>query len=227
MLPDGVTLLTGAPWEEYEPGETRTADTPAYNAILTINDEGEVVAAYKKSHLVPFGEYLPFAGFFRQFGIRQFVPGTNGWAPGDGRRLMTVPGTPAFLALICYEAVFSGDLGGDIDQAQFLFNITNDAWFDGSIGPAQHADHARIRAVEEGLPLIRAANSGLTFVTDPLGRITARLAPQQQALLDIVPDQRLAGTLFATWRYWPLLVVEVLGLAVSLAAARRSRRRQA
>ena len=117
-------------------------------------------------------------------------------------------------------------LGGDIDQAQILFNITNDAWFDGSIGPAQHADHARIRAVEEGLPLIRAANSGLTFVTDPLGRITARLAPQQQALLDIVPDQRLAGTLFARWRYWPLLIAGLLGLAVSIVAARRSRRRQ-
>jgi len=226
MLPEGVTLLTGAPWEDYEPGEARNADNPGYNAILAINDAGEVVAAYKKSHLVPFGEYLPFADFFRQFGIRQFVPGTNGWAAGDGRRLMTVPGTPAFLALICYEAVFSGDLGGDIDQAQFLFNITNDAWFDGSIGPAQHADHARIRAVEEGLPLIRAANSGLTFVTDPLGRITARLAPQQQALLDIVPDQRLAGTLFARWRYWPLLIAGLLGLAVSIMAARRSRRRQ-
>jgi apolipoprotein N-acyltransferase len=226
-LPDGVTLLTGAPREEYGTDGQPAAGHPGYNAVLAINDEGEVVAAYDKSHLVPFGEYLPFADFFRQFGIRQFVPGTNGWAPGRGRRLMQVPGTPPFLALICYEAVFSGDLGADIDQAGLLFNITNDAWFDGSIGPAQHADHARIRAVEEGMPLIRAANSGLTFVTDPLGRITAELAPRQPALLDVVPDERLAPTLFARWRYWPLLAAELLGFVISLAAARRSRQRRA
>ena len=133
-----------------------------------------MVTSYDKSHLVPFGEYLPFPEFFGLFGISQFVPGTDGWAPGDGRRLMTPPGTPPFLALVCYEAVFPGDIG-DPARAQFILNITNDAWFDGSIGPAQHAHHARVRAVETGLPLLRAANTGVTFAVDPLGRVTARL----------------------------------------------------
>ncbi|HEY4199487.1 MAG TPA: apolipoprotein N-acyltransferase [Devosiaceae bacterium] len=226
-LPDNVTLLTGAPREEYAPGEAPDGGNSDYNAILAINTDGEVIASYDKSHLVPFGEYLPFSDFFARFGLKQFVPGVDGWVPGDGRRLMALPDTPAFLALICYEAIFSGDLGDDIGKAQFLFNITNDAWFDGSIGPAQHADHVRVRAVEEGMPLIRAANSGLTYMTDPLGRITASLAPQQVALLDVVPDQRLSETPFARWRYWPLLGAELLGLLVALSTALAARRRRA
>ncbi|AKR57655.1 Apolipoprotein N-acyltransferase [Devosia sp. H5989] len=216
-LPPDVTLLTGAPREDYENGG------PGYNSILAINSDGEIVASYDKSHLVPFGEYLPYADFFSQFGIRQFVPGANGWAAGDGRRLMSLPGTPDFLAVICYEAIFSGDLGADIGKAQFIFNITNDAWFDGSIGPAQHAHHARVRAVEEGLPLVRAANSGLTFLTDPLGRVTASLAPQQVGLLDVVPSQRLAGTPFSQVRYWPFLIVLLAGLAIASLSSRRGR----
>lgn len=214
-LPPNVTLLTGAPREDYEAGG------PGYNSLLAINSDGEIIASYDKSHLVPFGEYLPYAEFFSQFGLRQFVPGANGWAPGNGRRLMALPNTPAFLALVCYEAIFSGDLGADIDKSQFLFNITNDAWFDGSIGPAQHAHHARIRAVEEGLPLIRAANSGLTFLTDPLGRVTASLAPQQVALLDVVPSERLAETPFSRWRYWPFLIALLAGLAISILSSRQ------
>ena len=216
-LPPDVTLLTGAPREDYENGG------PGYNSILAINSDGEIVASYDKSHLVPFGEYLPYADFFSQFGIRQFVPGANGWAAGDGRRLMSLPGTPDFLAVICYEAIFSGDLGADIGKAQFIFNITNDAWFDGSIGPAQHAHHARVRAVEEGLPLVRAANSGLTFLTDPLGRVTASLAPQQVGLLDVVPSQRLAGTPFSQVRYWPFLIALLAGLAIASLSSRRGR----
>src|SRR5690606_38764419 len=132
-----------------------------------ISTDGEVVTSYDKSHLVPFGEYLPFADFWARFGIRQFVPGTNGWAPGNGKRLVAPPGSPAFVALICYEAIFSGLFAADVAGAQFIVNITNDSWFDGSIGPEKHAHHARIRAVETGLSMVRVANSGVTFLADP------------------------------------------------------------
>jgi len=216
MLPDDVMLLTGAPRIPFgaAPGQ------PPYNAILAINTDGEIIASYDKSHLVPFGEFLPLQELWSQLGIKQFVPGAAGWAEGDAdQRLMKLPGTPPLLALICYEILFSGDLG-DTSEAQFLFNITNDAWFDGSIGPAQHAHHARVRAVEEGMSLIRAANSGLTFATDPLGRITGQLPPQEMAVLDVVPSERLPSTLFAQWRYWPLLVALIIGLAISIVAAR-------
>src|SRR5690606_14689511 len=190
-----------------------------------IDTKGEVIASYDKAHLVPFGEFLPFGELFARLGLKQFVPGAEGWGHGDARRrLMSLPATPTFLALICYEILFSGDLG-DTAGAQFLFNITNDAWFDGSIGPAQHAHHARIRAVEEGMSLIRAANSGLTFATDPLGRITASLPPRQMAALDVRPHQRLAATLFSQLRYWPLLIALLAGVMISLVVSRRPKRR--
>jgi apolipoprotein N-acyltransferase len=220
MLPDNTTLLAGAPREQYEPSGSPGAP---FNAILAIDTNGEVVASYDKSHLVPFGEFLPFQEWFSKIGIKQFVPGANGWGHGDAkRRLMSLAGAPSFLALICYEILFSGDLG-DTANAAYLFNITNDAWFDGSIGPAQHAHHARVRAVEEGLSLIRAANSGLTFATDPWGRITAQLPPLQMGVLDVIPRERLPATVFAQWRHWPLLLVLALGLLISAIATRGRR----
>ena len=224
LLPETTMLLTGAPRQQYEPGAT-SASGPPFNAVLAIDTNGEVIASYDKSHLVPFGEFLPFGQFFARLGIKQFVPGAEGWAHGDvRRRLMSLPATPPLLALICYEILFSGDLG-DTAGAQFLFNITNDAWFDGSIGPAQHAHHARIRAVEEGMSLVRSAKSGLTFATDPLGRITAEIAPQQMAALDIRLHERLPFTVFSRLRHWPLLIALVAGLLISLVAARAGRRR--
>src|SRR5690606_32625392 len=170
LLPEQTTLIAGVPSRPLALDGDAPGAAP-YNSVVAIDGDGEVVARYDKAHLVPFGEYLPFAGFFAQLGIKQFVPGADGWSAGDvRRRLMGLPGAPAPLVLVCYEILFSGDLG-DTAGAQFLLNLTNDAWFDGSIGPAQHAHHARVRAVEEGMSLIRAANTGLTFATDPLGRV--------------------------------------------------------
>ncbi|WP_375451183.1 apolipoprotein N-acyltransferase [uncultured Devosia sp.] len=222
MLPDTAILLAGAPREQYEPNGANGAP---FNAILAIDSDGEVVGSYDKSHLVPFGEFLPFQDWFARLGIKQFVPGANGWGHGDAkRRLMSLAGAPSFLALICYEILFSGDLG-DTANAAYLFNITNDAWFDGSIGPAQHAHHARLRAVEEGMSLIRAANSGLTFATDPWGRIVAQLAPMQMGVLDVRPHERLDGTVFSRLRSWPLLAALGLGVLISLLATRGRRKR--
>lgn len=227
MLPSGTTLITGAPREPLEPDGLPIPDNPGYNSILTINTDGEIIASYDKSHLVPFGEYLPLAEFWRLFGIRQFVPGTNGWAPGDGRRLQAPPGMPPFLALVCYEAIFPGDIG-DVSGAEFIVNVTNDAWFDGSIGPSQHAHHARLRSVETGLPLLRASNSGTTIVTDPLGRITARLAEQEMALVDVVPAHRLAADTFYTdWGDLPFAGALLGGLLLSILGRRRKARLQA
>jgi apolipoprotein N-acyltransferase len=225
MLPDGTTLLTGAPREPNLGRNSADDDNPGYNSLLAINTDGEIVASYDKAHLVPFGEYLPFAGFWKLFGIRQFVPGTSGWAPGDGRRLVSAPGVPPFIALICYEAIFSGDLGADPTKAAFLLNISNDEWFDGSIGPAQHAHHALLRAVETGLPLLRATNSGLTFAADPLGRITQGLPPYEPGILDVVPKEKIEPTVFDRFGNWPFLGAVLLGIVLGvLTRARRPKK---
>ena len=146
----------------------------------------------------------------------------NGRSP---TRLNSVPpGTPPFLALVCYEAVFPGDIG-DASQAQFILNVTNDAWFMGSIGPAQHAHHARMRAVETGLPMLRAANTGVTLSVDPLGRVVARLAEEQVGVLDVVPSEPVpGGTLFNRLGDLPFWIAVVLGIVGSFVAARRPRR---
>ena len=225
LLPEQATLLAGVPRRPYELGAAAEAEPP-YNSVVAINTDGEVVASYDKAHLVPFGEYLPFADFFARLGIKQFVPGADGWSPGDvRRRLMSLPAAPAPLVLVCYEIIFSGDLG-DVAGAQFLLNVTNDAWFDGSVGPAQHAHHARLRAVEEGMSLVRAANTGLTFATDPLGRITAQLAPGEMAALDIRPHQRLESTVFQSVRHWPFLIAVVAGILAGFVASRGGRKRR-
>jgi apolipoprotein N-acyltransferase len=225
LLPEQTTLLAGVPRRPYELGEA-AATRPPYNSVVAINTDGEIVASYDKAHLVPFGEYLPFASFFAQLGVTQFVPGADGWSEGDvERRLMSLPAAPAPLVLICYEIIFSGQLG-DVASAQFLLNLTNDAWFDNSIGPAQHAHHARLRAVEEGMSLVRAANTGLTFATDPLGRITEQLAPGEMAVLDVHPHQKLESTVFQSVRHWPFLIAVVAGILAGLVASRRGRRRR-
>ncbi|MEQ9637307.1 MAG: apolipoprotein N-acyltransferase [Devosia marina] len=225
LLPEQASLVAGVPRRAFATGlEGNTA--PPHNSVVAIDTDGEVVASYDKTHLVPFGEYLPFAEFFAQLGIRQFVPGADGWSPGDvKRRLLTLPAAPAPLVLVCYEIIFSGDLG-DTAGAQFLLNLTNDAWFDGSVGPAQHAHHARLRAVEEGMSLVRAANTGLTFATDPLGRINAELAPGEMAVLDVRPHERLAGTVFQSVRHWPVLIATLAGILAGLVASRRVRKRR-
>lgn len=220
LLPEQASLITGAPRRPYSLVPGQAAGRP-YNSVIVVDTEGEIVSSYDKAHLVPFGEYLPFDDLLAKIGVQQFVPGSEGWAAGDAkRRLMSLPGGINALVLICYEILFSGDLG-DTSEAQFILNVTNDAWFDRSFGPSQHAQHARIRAVEEGMSLIRVANTGLTYATDPLGRIVAQLTPGQMAVLDVRPHERLDPTLFAQLRHWPFLIAVMLSiLAGAIAHAR-------
>ncbi len=212
MLPTGTVLLTGAPRR----GVSTNGEPADYNALLAINSNGEVVSSYDKTHLVPIGEYLPFKSVLEQFGLRQFVPGLDGWSAGEQRKIMRPGGGPGFLPLICYEAIFSGDLGDQISEAKFILNITNDAWFDGSIGPLQHFYHARLRALEHGIPLVRVANSGVSALVDPLGRITSYLAPGEVGLVDLTLPNPVAPTLFSKWTNWPFLFALLLSFMAVL-----------
>lgn len=213
MLPLGKHLVTGAPRREFSAG----SESAAFNAVMIINADGEVISSYDKTHLVPFGEYLPFENLFARIGVTQFVPGNEGWDKGDARRVLSSPGAPAFLPLVCYEVIFSGALGEVLSDAEYILNLTNDGWFDGSIGLRQHFHHARLRAVEEGIALVRVANTGITALVDPLGRIIASTRPGEVAVLDVVPPYRLQSTPFQTTRHWPTLAIlglVLLGLAI-------------
>ena len=224
-LPDDIWLLTGAPREPYGTNGEIVLGAKPFNSILAFNGLGEVVTSYDKTHLVPFGEYLPFDDFFRGLGVNQFVTGSEGWAHGAERRLIELPGSPAILPLICYEIVFPGALGAAAADAGFILVVTNDAWFDGSIGPAQHFHHARVRAVEEGKSLVRAANSGISAIIDPLGRTDAMMAEGMVGAIKGTPDRPLEATVFVQYRHWPLVGMLLLGAVAALPGWVRRRRR--
>ena len=172
LLPPGVTLITGAARAERLP---QGGPPPVFNSIYVIDDRGEIVGAYDKVHLVPFGEYIPFSGLLRRLGLRQLIALPGGFSAGTQRRPLAVPGAPAAAPLICYEIIFPGAVLPPGTRPQWLLNVTDDAWFGDTPGPHQHFLQARVRAVEEGLPLVRAANSGISAIVDAHGRVIASL----------------------------------------------------
>jgi apolipoprotein N-acyltransferase len=168
-----------------------TADRPR-NALAVVEPGGALGGVYDKWHLVPFGEFQP-TWFPLPF---QVVPG-GGFAAGDGPATLTLPGLPAAGPIICYEAIYSGELVDPAARPGWLVNITNDAWFGNSSGPRQHLAAARLRAVEEGLPLMRAANTGITAGFDAYGREINRLPTNRPGVLDLALPGALAPTVYA------------------------------
>lgn len=181
----GKILITGAARVEQKSAPSRDGPSHSkiFNSILVVQD-GRIVAAYDKTHLVPFGEYLPLAGLLGPLGVTQLVPGV--WDEGVGPRRLAAPGLPLAAPLVCYEAIFSGEAiaRDDRERPQWLLNVTNDGWFGATSGPYQHLAQARLRAIEEGLPLVRAANTGISAIIDPYGRILERLPLGVEAVID-------------------------------------------
>lgn len=184
LLPPDVTLITGAARAgEALPGESRP---PIFNAIQIVDDEGNIVSSYDKVHLVPFGEYLPAAldRVIRSVGLSEFVSVPGGFAAGSRRLPLVIRGLPPAAPLICYEVVFPGEATPQGPRPGYLLNVTNDGWFGQTSGPYQHFAQARLRAIEEGLPLVRVANTGISAVTDGYGRILASLPLGREGVLD-------------------------------------------
>lgn len=177
VVPKGGALLAGAPRATEVDGRRRL-----WNSLVVIDDTGGVVATYDKHHLVPFGEYTPLRPLL---GLAKLTVGSVDFSAGPGpRTLAGLPGLPPVSPLICYEAIFPGQVAPAEARPAWLLNITNDAWFGDSSGPYQHFASARFRAVEEGLPLVRAANNGISAVVDPYGRVVARLGLDAVGTLD-------------------------------------------
>lgn len=182
MLAPGQVLLTGAVREEPAAGD---GDAHYYNSIYSIGDTGEIIDAADKVHLVPFGEYLPFDGLLKLFGMQEVVETPGGFTAGTTRHSLKVSSRLYVLPLVCYEAIFPDELGFTGPKPFAIVNVTNDAWFGRTPGPYQHLRQAQVRAVEEGLPLIRAANNGLSAVVDPYGRIVDGLGLDAVGTIDV------------------------------------------
>jgi len=195
IVPRGGVLIAGAPRLDRS-GEPRRL----WNSLHGLDETGAVVGTYDKHHLVPFGEYTPLRAVLGWLGLGKLTVGGQGFSAGPGLATLKLPGLPPFSPLICYEAIFPGRVVAEGARPQWLLNLTNDAWFGTSSGPYQHFASARIRAVEEGLPMVRVANSGISAVVDPYGRLLGRLRLNQVGVLDSPLPQPAEGiTLYARY----------------------------
>jgi apolipoprotein N-acyltransferase len=217
LLHGGPVLITGAARAADLAPVSR--DMHAYNSVYVIDHDGNILSVYDKVHLVPFGEYLPFQRLLERLGLRQLTRLQGGFLAGDRRRLLAPPHAPKMLPLICYEIIFPHDIVPPGERPGWMLNLTNDAWFGESAGPYQHFQQARVRAIEEGLPLVRAANTGISAVVDPVGRIIHSLPLGSEGVLDSALPQPIDQTVYSRWGDVPLALV--VAAILLMAAVRR------
>lgn len=206
VAPPNGLVLTGA-----HRATTADGGFALYNSLAVIDTQARLVAAYDKSHLVPFGEYLPLRQFFKD--VAKVTAGGVDFSAGAGVETVTVPGLPPFSPLICYEAIFSGAVVG-AQRPAWLLNITNDAWYGYSLGPYQHYAMSRLRAIEEGLPLVRVALTGITAVVDAWGREVVATKLLTRTVVDATLPKAIAATPFARYGHIPILFFALLLLSI-------------
>ncbi|MFM2356678.1 MAG: hypothetical protein RLZZ528_2414 [Pseudomonadota bacterium] len=205
-------------------GIQRTEGLRYFNSLAAIDGTGTVTQVYDKWHLVPFGEYLPLGDTLSGLGISAFAAQAgNGYSAGPGARVLDLGPLGRVLPLICYEAIFPQDIRAAGERPGWLLQITNDSWFGDLSGPYQHLAQARFRAVEQGLPLVRVANTGVSAVIDPLGRITARIDLNEEGFLDAEIPAARPATFYSRHGEFPVLAFIVVALAtIGLAGRIRS-----
>jgi apolipoprotein N-acyltransferase len=218
LLKPSTKLIVGA---VRAPDNANARNPQAYNSIYVIDADGSIRGIYDKVHLVPFGEYLPFQRLLERVGLMQLTKVVGGFLSGDRRRAMDVGAAPKMLPLICYEAIFPGAAVPQGERPGWLVNVTNDGWFGISSGPFQHFQQARVLAIAEGLPLVRAANTGISAVIDPVGRIIGALPLGIEGVLDSRLPVAIEPTISA--RYGSYAVVLMLVLSIILVGRRRLR----
>jgi apolipoprotein N-acyltransferase len=217
LLPNGAQLITGA-LRLKRPAAPRVAGPlEGFNSLMVFGDSGNLETVYDKIHLVPFGEYLPFQAALESIGLEQLTRWRGGFAVGPSPRpLLTIPGLPPVAVLICYEAIFPGAVVQGGQRPGVLVNVTNDGWFGNTTGPWQHFHQSRVRAVEEGLPLVRSANNGVSAVVDGYGRILSILTLNARGVIDSPVPSALPATPYARFGDWTFVAV-LLALVVATA----------
>ncbi len=218
LLKQGTVLITGA-IRLADPD--RPTESGVYNSIYVIDHSGSIAAVYDKVHLVPFGEYLPFQRFLERLGFQDLTKQRGGFLAGDRRRLLAVPGAPPALPLICYEIIFPDDVMPPGRRPGWIVNVTNDGWFGISSGPYQHLQQARVQAIEVGLPVARAANTGISAVIDPVGRIVNSLPLGREGVFDAPLPRPIRAPFYARFGDMPAAII----VAIALLAVMRSRLR--
>jgi apolipoprotein N-acyltransferase len=183
--------------------------TQVWNSIEAVDAAGDIRARYDKAHLVPFGEYVPFKEWLP---IKKITAGAIDLSAGPGPQTIALPGLPAFSPFVCFEVIFPGTVSDRGDRPGWLLNVTNDAWYGRSSGPYQHFAIARTRAVEEGLPLVRAANNGISGVIDADGRVVARTHQNDVTYADVELPAAGPGTPYQRIGDWGFLVLLTIGL---------------
>ena len=215
MLPDGAVLVTGALRREKIPG----SEQRGFNSLMAFGDKGQLIATYDKAHLVPFGEYLPFNAVLGAIGLEKLTKGLGSFSTGPtSRPLLNIPGLPPVAGLICYEVLFPGHVVDRTLRPGAIINVTNDGWFGDTTGPRQHFHQTRVRAVEEGLPIIRAANNGISAVIDPYGRVATSLGLNVKGVADSPLPKAVGPTPFVQSGdsvFMLLLLLVFLGIRLS------------
>lgn len=223
VLGPGDTLVTGGIGLTSSDGQHLTGAT---NSVFAIAPGGRVIGRYDKAHLVPYGEYLPMRPLLSAIGLSRLAPGDLDFEDGPGPRTLDIPGFGRMGVQVCYEIIFSGQVADRRDRPDFIFNPSNDAWF-GRWGPPQHLAQARLRAAEEGLPVIRSTPTGISAVIDASGRIAASLPWHQPGAIDATLPRPRSPTLFARFGNIIPLFLSLILIAAGIAVTRFRRYRAA
>lgn len=212
-------LLTGGTALRFNAAEDITG---ASNSVYALDSRARIRDRYDKAHLVPYGEYLPMPWLLKPLGLARLVPGDIDFDDGPGPRSFTVPGFGRIGFQICYEIIFSGQVIDEAHRPRLLFNPSNDAWF-GSWGPPQHLAQARMRAIEEGLPIVRSTPTGISAVIAADGRLLATVPHETAGAIEVPMPPALVPTLFSRLGNWLALIVALAMIAGAVAVRRRAR----
>ena len=220
VIGEGSLLLTGAVDLEIEEVDGVDRAVGARNSVTALTPKGAIVGSYAKAHLVPYGEYLALRWLLEPLGATRLVAGTIDFLPGPGPQTLELGEWGRAGVQICYEIIFSGQVVDGDDRPDYIFNPSNDGWF-GSWGPPQHLAQARLRAIEEGLPVLRSTTTGISAVIDARGVVRQHIGRHEAKRIDGIIPPAVAPTLFARAGNILPLGWALLLIAASLVAMRR------